>query len=120
MEFDYWGILLRWMHILSAMALVGGTLYQRLALSAAFKALSPNTRDAWFQAVRKKFAEMLVRTYMLDSVIYRTVGLMDERIASLDADQPGYNDLVMAALEEYAIEASISKILGSETLFRVE
>jgi hypothetical protein len=56
---------------------------------------------------------------MLDSVIYRTVGLMDERIASLDAAHPGYNERVMAALEEYAIEASISKILGSESLSRI-
>jgi hypothetical protein len=44
---------------------------------------------------------------------------MDERIAALDPDAPDYNRLAMAALEEYAIEASISKILGSETMFRV-
>jgi alkylation response protein AidB-like acyl-CoA dehydrogenase len=74
---------------------------------------------ATFQAIRKKFAEMVARTYMLDSVIYRTVGLMDERIAALDSADPGYNEKVMAALEEYAIEASISKIFGSETLSRV-
>jgi alkylation response protein AidB-like acyl-CoA dehydrogenase len=74
---------------------------------------------AFFQAIRKKLADMVVRTYVLDSVIYRTVGLMDERIAGLDTDDPGYNRQVMAALEEYAIEASISKILGSETLFHV-
>jgi len=74
---------------------------------------------AFFESIRKKFSEMLVRTYTLDSVIYRTVGLMDERVRNLDPDAPGYGQQVMAALEEYAIEASISKILGSETLFRV-
>jgi alkylation response protein AidB-like acyl-CoA dehydrogenase len=74
---------------------------------------------AFFQAIRKKLADMIVRTYVLDSVIYRTVGLMDERIADLATDDPDYNRKVMGALEEYAIEASISKILGSETLFRV-
>jgi hypothetical protein len=74
---------------------------------------------AFFQAIRKKLADMIVRSYTLDSVIYRTVGLMDKRIAGLDSKDPGYNQDVMAALEEYAIEASISKILGSETLFRV-
>ncbi len=74
---------------------------------------------AFFQAIRKKLADMIVRTYVLDSVIYRTVGLMDERVADLKVDDPDYNRKVMAALEEYAIEASISKILGSETLFRV-
>lgn len=72
---------------------------------------------AYFEAIRKKFADMLVRTFVLDSVIYRTVGLMDERVQGLD--DAGNGEQIMAAVEEYAIEASISKILGSETLFRV-
>jgi hypothetical protein len=74
---------------------------------------------AYFDAIRKKLADMVVRTYMLDSVIYRTVGMMDERVAGLDHQAPEYNDKVMAGLEEYAIEASIAKILGSECLFRI-
>jgi alkylation response protein AidB-like acyl-CoA dehydrogenase len=74
---------------------------------------------AFFQAIRKKLGDMLVRTYMLDSVIYRTVGLMDQAVADLDHDDPEYYRKVMDGLEEYAIEASISKILGSETLFRI-
>ena len=71
---------------------------------------------AFFDALRKKLAEMVVRTFVLDSVIYRTVGLMDERISALDPASPRHADEVMAALEEYAIEASIAKVLGSETL----
>jgi alkylation response protein AidB-like acyl-CoA dehydrogenase len=74
---------------------------------------------AFFEAIRRKLAEMVVRTYALDGAIYRTVGLMDERIASLDSEDAGYNRQAMAALEEFAIEASISKILGSETFFRI-
>jgi alkylation response protein AidB-like acyl-CoA dehydrogenase len=74
---------------------------------------------AFFEAIRKKLARMVVETYALDSVIYRTVGLMDAGIARLDHADPDYNRKAMAALEEYAIEASISKILGSETLFRI-
>jgi len=74
---------------------------------------------AFFEAIRKKLARMVVETYALDSVIYRTVGLMDARIAQLDDADPDYNRKAMAALEEYAIEASISKILGSESLFRI-
>ena len=74
---------------------------------------------AFFEAIRKKLADMVVHTYRLDSVIYRTVGLMDERISSLDRQAPGYANRVMAALEEYAIEASISKVYGSETMARV-
>ncbi len=74
---------------------------------------------AFFEANRKKLAEMVVRTYVLDSAIYRTVGLMDRRIAELDAADPDYNRQALRALEEYAIEASISKIMGSECMFRL-
>jgi alkylation response protein AidB-like acyl-CoA dehydrogenase len=74
---------------------------------------------AYFEAIRKKFADMVVHTYRLDSAIYRTVGLMDDHIASLDRKAPEYAKRVMSALEEYAIEASISKVYGSETMARV-
>jgi alkylation response protein AidB-like acyl-CoA dehydrogenase len=74
---------------------------------------------AFFEAVRRKFADMVVRTFLLDSAIYRTVGLMDERISALDPQDAGYQKKVTSALEEYAIEASIGKILGSETMARV-
>ena len=74
---------------------------------------------AYFEAVRRKFADMVVRTFLLDSVIYRTVGLMDARISALDPKDEAYARKVTAALEEYAIEASIAKVLGSETMFRL-
>ena len=70
---------------------------------------------AYFEAIRKKLASMVVRTYMLDSAIYRTVGLIDQRIESLGERKIDPKE-IMKALEEYAIEASISKILGSETM----
>ncbi len=73
---------------------------------------------AYFEAVRKKLADMVVRTYMLDGAIYRTVGLMDARIAALESGTATPRQ-VTEALEEYAIEASIGKVLGSETLGRV-
>jgi alkylation response protein AidB-like acyl-CoA dehydrogenase len=74
---------------------------------------------AHFEAIRKKLAEMVVRTYALDGVIYRTVGLMDDRIATLDPSSSSYNRQAMAALEEFAIENSIAKVLGSETMFKI-
>ncbi len=71
---------------------------------------------AFFDAIRKKLAGMVVKTYVLDSAIYRTVGLMDERISNFDPESKSYTRQVMAALEDYAIEASIAKVLGSETM----
>jgi alkylation response protein AidB-like acyl-CoA dehydrogenase len=74
---------------------------------------------AYFEAIRRKLADMAVRTFLLDGAIYRTVGLMDERIAALESGGEASQRQVAEALEEYAIEASISKILGSETMGRV-
>ncbi len=70
---------------------------------------------AYFEAIRKKLASMVVRTYMLDAAIYRTVGLIDQRIATL-GDKKADPAEIMKVLEEYAIEASIAKVLGSETM----
>jgi alkylation response protein AidB-like acyl-CoA dehydrogenase len=87
-----------------------------LATGYALERLQFGQPIAYFEAIRKKLAEMVVRTYMLDGVIYRTVGLMDQRIARLDAGDPDLHRRSCAALEEYAIEASIAKVLGSETM----
>ncbi len=90
-----------------------------LATAYALERIQFGQPIAYFEAIRKKLAEMVVDTYRLDSIIYRTVGLMDEHILQLDRKAPGYPKRVMAALEEYAIEASIAKVYGSETMARV-
>jgi alkylation response protein AidB-like acyl-CoA dehydrogenase len=64
---------------------------------------------ASFGAIRHKLAEMTVRVYAAESMLYRTSGLIDAAIGgSHDAKA------VLAALEEFAIEASLLKIAGSE------
>ena len=64
---------------------------------------------ASFGAIRHKLAEMCVRVYATESMLYRTSGLID---AAID----GRHDAkaVLTALEEFAIEASLLKIAGSE------
>jgi alkylation response protein AidB-like acyl-CoA dehydrogenase len=66
---------------------------------------------ASFGAIRLKLADMTVRTYAIESLLYRTAGLIDASIA-----QNGGPGAVLAAMEEFAIEASIAKVAGSETL----
>jgi alkylation response protein AidB-like acyl-CoA dehydrogenase len=70
---------------------------------------------ASFGAIRHKIGEMIARTYAVESLIYRTAGLIDSRIESTSHD-PNDGGAALAALEEYAIEASIAKVAGSETL----
>ena len=86
------------------------------ATSYALERLQFGQPIAYFEAIRKKLADMVVRTYMLDGTIYRAVGLMDERISQLDSSSDDYQQQVVTVLEDYAIEASIGKVLGSETM----
>ena len=66
---------------------------------------------AAFGAIKHKLAEMTVQTYVIESLLYRTAGLID---ASIEQNRgPG---AVLAAMEEFAIEASIAKVAGSEAL----
>jgi len=65
-----------------------------------------------FGAIRHKIGEMNARTYALESMLYRTTGLIDRTIESGGTGE--HAALALAALEEFAIEASLLKIAGSE------
>jgi alkylation response protein AidB-like acyl-CoA dehydrogenase len=69
---------------------------------------------ASFGAIKHKIGEMVSRQYALESMVYRTGGLIDAYIAG----KPGAHDgsAMLQALEEFAVEASIAKVLGSEVL----
>jgi alkylation response protein AidB-like acyl-CoA dehydrogenase len=67
---------------------------------------------AAFGAIRHKLGEMTSRIYALESMLYRTTGLIDAAIESGSAGS--YAQRSLAALEEFAIEASLLKIAGSE------
>jgi alkylation response protein AidB-like acyl-CoA dehydrogenase len=67
-----------------------------------------------FGAVKHKLGEMTAREYALESMMYRTAGLIDAHIAAAGA--AGDAGPMLRALEEFAVEASIAKVLGSEVL----
>ena len=66
---------------------------------------------AAFGAIKHKLAEMAVREYCVESMLYRTAGLIDAML-----QRSHVNDAILAALEEFAIEASILKVASSEML----
>jgi alkylation response protein AidB-like acyl-CoA dehydrogenase len=68
-----------------------------------------------FGAIRHKIGEMVTRAYAVESLVYRTAGLIDARIAATPHDAVD-GSAALAALEEYAVEASIAKVAGSEML----
>jgi alkylation response protein AidB-like acyl-CoA dehydrogenase len=70
-----------------------------------------------FGAIKHKLAEMTIRQFAVESMLYRTAGLIDAALpdpATADAVDTGA--AMLAALEEFAIEASVLKVSGSEML----
>jgi alkylation response protein AidB-like acyl-CoA dehydrogenase len=67
---------------------------------------------AAFGAIRHKLGEMVARTYAAESLMYRTAGLIDATLAGTSPNGAA----VARAFEEFAVEASIAKVAGSEVL----
>ncbi len=64
-----------------------------------------------FGAIKHKLAEMAIRTWVSESITYRTVGMIDALIGD-----GASNDKKLQSIEEYAVESSINKVACSEAL----
>jgi alkylation response protein AidB-like acyl-CoA dehydrogenase len=64
-----------------------------------------------FGAIKHKIAEMAIREFAVEAMLYRTAGLIDAMLQ-------GHEDsaALLLALEEFAIESSILKVASSEAL----
>ena len=71
---------------------------------------------ASFGAIKHKLAEMAIREFAVESMLYRTAGLIEHASDAHGASAAGPGDAMLAALEEFAIEASILKVAGSEMI----
>src|ERR1700685_211755 len=68
-----------------------------------------------FGLIRAKLGEMAIRIFAVESMIFRSAGMVDAAVASHEAGTDK-SQQAMQVLEEYAIESSISKVYGSETV----
>jgi alkylation response protein AidB-like acyl-CoA dehydrogenase len=98
-------------------AMCGGGAIGAIAESAKYAASRRQFGQAIasFGAIKHKIGEMVVRTYAVESLLYRTAGLVDARIAATPHEATD-GSAALAAFEEYAVEASIAKVAGSESL----
>ena len=69
-----------------------------------------------FGLIRSKIADVTSRTFLTESMVYRTAGLLDTAIASLDKSAPDYDLQSILKVEEFSIECSMIKVFASEAL----
>ena len=69
---------------------------------------------AEFGLIRQKIAEMAIRTFIMESMVYRTGGLTDLILRRIDRQAEDVGIQMAKGIEEYNIEDSINKIFCSE------
>lgn len=69
-----------------------------------------------FPLIGKKLAEMNTRTFVLESMVYRTAGLFDVGLADVDYSSADVGYQSAKQIAEYQLECSINKVFGSEVL----
>jgi alkylation response protein AidB-like acyl-CoA dehydrogenase len=71
---------------------------------------------AEFGAIRHKLAEMAIRTFAVESMVWRVVGLIESQLALSTHDKHADSHTELKAVEEYAAECSMIKVYASEML----
>ncbi len=101
---------------LGAMCVGGARVSLENAVGYAKQRKAFNKVIADFGLIREKIANMATLIYVGESLVYRTVGMMD--VALNEVDKSGADALkeTRKAIEEYAVECSIIKVWGSEMI----
>ncbi len=69
-----------------------------------------------FGAIQHKLAEMAIQIFCAESMVYRTVGMIDTAMRSVDKTSRSVAADTLKALEDYVVECSIIKVANSEIL----
>lgn len=74
------------------------------------------TPIASFGAIQQKLAQMTIRIFGAESVLYRTAAWIDEKEKNLHEEGKAGSETLLGAAEEFAIECAMLKVIGSECL----
>src|SRR5271163_1388993 len=101
---------------LGAMCVGGGRVSMENAIGYAKQRKAFGKTIAEFGLVREKIANMATLLYVGESMVYRTVGMMDTALSEVDKSAADAAKQTLKAIEEYAVECSIIKVWGSEMI----
>jgi alkylation response protein AidB-like acyl-CoA dehydrogenase len=101
---------------LGAMCVGGGRVSMENAIGYAKQRKAFNKTIADFGLVREKIANMATLLFVGESLVYRTVGMMDSALDDVDKSAADAARQTLKAIEEYAVECSIIKVWGSEMI----
>jgi alkylation response protein AidB-like acyl-CoA dehydrogenase len=99
---------------LGAMCVGGGRVSLEGAIAYAKQRKAFNKVIADFGLVREKIANMAALLFVGESLVYRTVGMMDRALSEVDKSSADAIKETRKAIEEYAVECSIIKVWASE------
>ena len=68
---------------------------------------------AEFGLIKRKLAEMAIRCFVGDAMVYRALGDVDRALEAVD---PADSTAVLKTIEGFAVECSINKVYTSEAL----
>ncbi|HEY3364549.1 MAG TPA: acyl-CoA dehydrogenase family protein [Symbiobacteriaceae bacterium] len=69
-----------------------------------------------FRAIQEKLANMNIKTFVNEAMVYRSAGMIDANMQDLDPAAADGGREASRRVEEYAVECSINKVFGSEVL----
>jgi alkylation response protein AidB-like acyl-CoA dehydrogenase len=70
-----------------------------------------------FGLIKRKLAEMAIRCYVGDALVWRTLGMIDGALETVDSSNSEDGPMqALKAIEQYAVECSVIKVWTSEAL----
>jgi len=70
-----------------------------------------------FGLIQAKLADMTTRVFVAEAMNFRTIAYIADRMQEVGWDQPDAAKRKLEIMDEFTMEASISKVWGSEALF---
>jgi alkylation response protein AidB-like acyl-CoA dehydrogenase len=69
-----------------------------------------------FGLIQEKLGRMVIKTFLTESMSYRTIGHIQKLVDAIDKTSPEAKSQILKSIEEFSIECSIIKVFGSEAL----